>query len=138
MTTINHYKSNLRDVVFNLFEFFKIQDTVLGQEPFTAIDEETSKEILANFSRFCEDELAVSFAEGDRTPLTLSEDGDVTLPAGVREALDKYYDGQWNLIEYPEDLGGYGAPRSLQWSCFEFLSGANPPVGFYLLGNFMG
>ena len=68
----------------------------------------------------------------------MSEDGDVTLPKGIREALDKYYEGQWNLIEYPEDLGGYGAPRSLQWSCFEFLPGTNPPVGFYLLGNFMG
>lgn len=138
MTTINHYKSNLRDVVFNLFELYRIQDKVLGHAPFTAIDEETSKEVLGTFAKFCEEELALSFAEGDRTPLTLSEDGDVTLPAGIKSALDKYFEGQWNLIEHPEDLGGYGAPRSLQWSCFEFLSGANPPVGFYLLGNFMG
>lgn len=138
MTSINHYKSNLRDVIFNLFELWNIQDSVLGHAPFTAIDEDTCKEVLATFSKFCEDELATSFAEGDRTPLALSDDGDVTLPAGVRYAMDKYFEGQWNLIEYPEELGGYGAPRTLQWSCFEFLSGANPPVGFYLLGNFMG
>ena len=138
MTTIKHYKSNVRDVEFNLFELYKIQEKVLGNAPFTAIDEDTSRDVLSNFAKFCEDELAVSFAEGDRTPLTLSEDGDVTLPPGIKSALDQYFEGQWHLIEHPEDLGGYGAPRSLQWSCFEFLSGANPPVGFYLLGNFMG
>lgn len=138
MTTVNHYKSNLRDTLFNLFEVHKIQDTVLGHAPFTTMDKQTSEEVLSAYSRFCEQELATSFAEGDRTPLTLSDDGDVTLPPGITLALDKYFDAQWNLIEQPESLGGYGAPKSIQWSCSEFQSGANPPIQSYILGNFMG
>ena len=138
MTTINHYKSNLRDVYFNLFEFWKIQDNVLGTAPFTSIDEDTARDVLSAYCTFCEDEMAPSFAEGDRTPLILSDDGDVTLPAGIREALAKYFEAEWHLIEQPEELGGYGAPKVLQWTCFEFLAGANAAVGFYLLGNFMG
>ena len=64
MTTINHYKSNVRDVEFNLFELYKIQEKVLGQAPFTSIDQDTCKEVLSNFARFCEDELAVSLLRG--------------------------------------------------------------------------
>lgn len=138
MTTINHYKSNLRDIYFNLFEFWKIQSNVLGTAPFTSIDEDTARDVLSAYCTFCEEEMAPSFAEGDRTPLTLSDDGDVTLPPGIREGLAKYFAAEWHLIEQPEELGGYGAPKVLQWTCFEFLAGANAAIGFYLLGNFMG
>ncbi|MEC9466199.1 MAG: acyl-CoA dehydrogenase [Myxococcota bacterium] len=137
MSTINHYKANLRDGYFNLFEFWKIQEGVLGQEPYTTLDEQTCRDVMATFAKFCEEEMAPSFVEGDRTPLTLSDDGDVTLPEGLITAMNKFFEGEWHRIEHPEHRGGYGAPKSLQWACFEHLVGANPPLGFYLLGNFM-
>ena len=37
---MGHYKSNLRDIEFNLFEVLRRQD-LLGQEPFTELDEQT-------------------------------------------------------------------------------------------------
>ena len=40
MSTANHYKSNLRDTFFNLFEVLRIQEKVLGNGRFTALDEE--------------------------------------------------------------------------------------------------
>ena len=45
MTTVQHYKSNLRDVFFNLFEVLEIQKTVLGKAPFESMDEDTAREI---------------------------------------------------------------------------------------------
>ena len=136
MSNVHHYKSNLRDVFFNLYEFWKIQDSILGNAPFGAMDQDTTAEILTTFESFCTEEMATSFTASDRTPLKLDSEGNVTLPEPLIESMKLYYDNEWHRIEHPESIGGYGAPRSIMWSCFEFLAGANPPIAFYLLGNF--
>ena len=43
---MSHYKSNLRDIHFNLFELLGRQD-ILGAGPFEEMDVDTAKEILA-------------------------------------------------------------------------------------------
>ncbi len=136
MSSERHYKANLRDTLFNLFEFWRIQDDTLGHGPFANVDQDTSVEILSTFEKFCTEEMATSFTASDRIPLKLDDEGNVTLPEALRKSIETYYDNEWHRMEHPESLGGYGAPRSLMWSCFEFLAGANPPIAFYLLGNF--
>ena len=42
----NHYKPNLRDTLFNLFEFLEIGKTSLGKKPFGDLDEETARQTL--------------------------------------------------------------------------------------------
>ena len=42
---MTHYRSNLRDVEFNLFEFDRIQERFDG--PFAQMDEPTARAILA-------------------------------------------------------------------------------------------
>ena len=42
---MGHYKSNLRDIEFNLFEVLRRQD-LLGREPYPDVDEETARGIL--------------------------------------------------------------------------------------------
>jgi len=37
MSTIHHYKSDLRDTYFNLFELLRIQDTTLGHGRFAGL-----------------------------------------------------------------------------------------------------
>ena len=44
--TLSHYKTNLRDIEFNLFEVLG-RDEVLGTGPFAEVDGETAREILA-------------------------------------------------------------------------------------------
>ena len=39
---MGHYKSNLRDLEFNLFEVLRRQD-LLGREPYPDVDEETAR-----------------------------------------------------------------------------------------------
>ncbi|MCP4448058.1 MAG: acyl-CoA dehydrogenase, partial [Myxococcales bacterium] len=137
MTMIDHYKSNVRDIFFNLFEVLDISETTLSKEPFTGMDEESVREAIAGLDTFVKGELAPSFAESDRVPLKLDEDGNVTLPPGLRKSIDAYYRDEWGQLELPEHLGGFGAPPSVSWAAFELVTGANPCVGFYLLGNFM-
>jgi alkylation response protein AidB-like acyl-CoA dehydrogenase len=137
MSSNQHYKSNLRDIQFNLFEFQKVQDFALGKGPYTNMDFETSKDILTNFEAMCRDEFSTSFVESDRVPLKLDSEGNVTLPEGLIKTIDLFYEQQWNLLELPEHLGGYGIPRSVYWASFELIVGANPAACFYLLGNFI-
>ena len=134
MSTPNHYKPNLRDLFFNLFEFLDIGRTSLGKGPFGDIDETAARQALETFAQVCTNEMAPSFAESDHTPPVL-ENGQVTLPPGLKHAIKSYFDSGMNQFELPPHLGGLGAPPSLSWAAFELLVGANPPVAFYTLGT---
>ncbi len=137
MTTSAHYKSNLRDTFFNLFEVLDIGRTTLGKGPFASMDADTAREALVGLEEFVQQHFAPAFVEGDQVPLTLSASGDVTLPPGMKKALAAFYEGGWNKLELPEHLGGYGAPPSVAWAAFELLAGSNAAATFYILGNFM-
>ncbi len=137
MTTVDHYKPNLRDTFFQLFEVLEIQTTSLGKGPFASMDEDTARASLEGFLEVMQSAWAPSFAEGDRVGATFDGKGNVTLPPGFKKGLDAYYSGGWNKLELPENLGGYGAPPTVQWSAFEMMAGANPSICFYVLGNMM-
>ena len=137
VTTVDHYRADLRDTCFQLFEVLEIQKTALGEPPFESMDEATARASLEGFLEVMQETWAPSFVSGDRDGATFDGQGNVKLPAGYIKALDAHYGGGWNKLELPEHLGGYGAPPSLQWAAFEFMAGANPAICFYVLGNFM-
>lgn len=137
MTSSSHYKSNLRDIFFNLFEVFEIQRQTLGQAPYENLDEETVRDSLKMFETLCVEEIASSFAEGDEVPLKLDDNGNVHLPEGVKKSMAAFFDGGWYSFDLPEELGGFNAPRSVYWSGFEMLVGANPPIALYLFSSFL-
>ena len=64
---MSHYKSNLRDIEFNLFEVLN-RDDVLGSGPFEEIDGETARSILAEVDRLAREDLAASYEDSDRNP----------------------------------------------------------------------
>jgi alkylation response protein AidB-like acyl-CoA dehydrogenase len=135
VTTVDHYRPNLRDIFFQLFEVLEIQGSVLGKPPFESMDEATARASLEGFLEVMQATWAPSFAAGDREGATFDGQGNVKLPAGYLKALDAYYGGGWNKLELPEHLGGYGAPPTVQWAAFELMAGANAAVCFYVLGN---
>jgi hypothetical protein len=137
VTTVDHYKPNLRDTLFQLFEVLTIQSTALGKPPFDTMDEDSVRAALEGFLEVMLSSWAPAFAEGDRIGATFDGRGNVALPPGYHKALAAYYDGGWNKLELPEHLGGFGAPPSVQWAAFELMAGANPAVCFYVLGNQM-
>jgi alkylation response protein AidB-like acyl-CoA dehydrogenase len=133
-----HYRSNLRDVEFNLFEFLEIQKDVLGRGPYADMDEATARETLRAYEVFCRNELAKSYASSDREGLKFdAETGAVTLPEALTAAYHKWYEQGWNLLGIPSDMGGTGAPPSVTWAAFEFGAGANANLQFYLFGAFL-
>lgn len=131
-----HYKSNLRDTLFNLFEVLDVQSTTLGHGPFAALDEETAREALKQSEKLVLAELQQSFVESDRVPLEFDGKGNVKVPAGLAKAYEAFYEASAHLMTLPEHLGGMGLPPSINWAAFEFVAGGNAPLAFYLFGSF--
>ncbi len=137
MSTEHHYRSNLRDLFFNLFEFLDVGRTSLGRAPFDALDEGTARESLRAIEQVCSTEVAASFADADRHPARMTDDGRVVLPASLQRSLQAFYDGDWHRFSLPQHMGGVGAPPTLAWAGFELVSGANGAAAFYLSGPMM-
>ena len=134
---MSHYKSNLRDIEFNLFEVLRRQD-VLGKPPYQELDEETVHSMLAEVNRLAVGPLADSFAEADRNPPVFDPaTGTVTMPDAFKRSYRAFMDAQWWRLDVPPGLGGTGAPRSLHWAVAELVLGANPAVWMYASGPSM-
>lgn len=134
---MSHYRSNLRDIFFHLFEVLEIQTSSLGKPPFDAMDEDAARAALGGFLEVLQATWSPGFVPGDREGAVFDGKGNVKLPAAYHKALDAYYRGGWNKLELPEHLGGFGAPPTVRWAAFELMAGANPSVTFYVLGNVM-
>ena len=104
---MSHYRSNVRDLEFALFEVFGRGD-VLGHGPYEAVDTDTAKEMLHEVARLAEHELADSLLDSDRNP--------------------PVYDPKTCSVTMPE-LGGTVVPPSLRWAVNELILGSNPAVG---------
>jgi len=131
---VSHYKSNLRDIEFNLFEVLRRQD-VMGAEPYGEFDEETARGILDEVNRLAAGPLAESFVDADRNPPVFDPaDGTVTLPESFRRSFRAYMDAEWFRLDLPTEIGGSGAPRSLYWAVAELILGSNPAVWMYSSG----
>jgi alkylation response protein AidB-like acyl-CoA dehydrogenase len=131
---MGHYKSNLRDLEFNLFEVFGT-DRVLGTAPFTEVDEDTARGLLAEIDRFAREELADSFAEADRNPPVFDPaTHSATLPEAFKKPFLKMMSAEYWRMDLPEGMGGTTAPRALWWSAAELILGANPAAFMYAAG----
>ncbi|GAA0679697.1 acyl-CoA dehydrogenase [Kitasatospora atroaurantiaca] len=131
---MGHYKSNLRDVEFNLFEVFG-RDQVYGTGPFADMDVETAKNILSEISRLAENDLAASFIETDRTPPVFDpETNTAPIPAAFKKSYQTYMDAEWWRLGIPEEIGGQVTPSSLIWAYAEQILGSNPAIWMYSSG----
>lgn len=126
---MGHYRSNVRDLEFNLFEVLRTQEH-MGAGAFADMDESSARAILQEANRYAVSLFADSFVEGDRIPPRL-EDGEVRIPAAIKRSLDGYFDGEWHRLNLPERLGGFGATRSLGWAVTSLFLGANPVIVGY-------
>jgi alkylation response protein AidB-like acyl-CoA dehydrogenase len=134
---MGHYKSNLRDLEFTLFEVLRVQDR-MGVGPFAEMDPDTARYVLAEVDRVARGPLADSFAETDRHPPTFDpETHSVTVPEPFKESYRALWDGEWYRLDLPSELGGYGAPHTLRWAASELMLGANPAVFMYMSGPSM-
>jgi alkylation response protein AidB-like acyl-CoA dehydrogenase len=130
---LSHYKSNLRDLEFNLFEVNRIQDYP-GTGEWADVDEATARDILAEVERLAREDFAASYIDQDRIPLVL-EDGEVHLPDSVKAGVRVYRDGGWDRLTVPAEMNGNPVPPSLAWATQELQLAANTTVAWYSGGG---
>jgi alkylation response protein AidB-like acyl-CoA dehydrogenase len=131
---MSHYRSNLRDIEFNLFEFLG-RDRVLGAAPYADLDGDTARSILAEVERLATDVLAPALTDSDRHPPVFdAATGRATLPESFKKAYGAYIDAGWWRLGVPAELGGTPCPPTLYWAVAELILGANPAVWMYSNG----
>jgi alkylation response protein AidB-like acyl-CoA dehydrogenase len=131
---MGHYKSNLRDIEFNLFEVLG-RDKLYGTGPFAEMDVETAKDILSELARLAENELAESFADTDRNPPVFDPDTNTApVPDTFKKSYQAFMDSEYWRLGLPEEIGGTTAPATLIWSYAELILGSNPAIWMYSSG----
>jgi len=131
---MGHYKSNVRDLEFNLFEVFGVQER-LGKGVLADSDEDTARGALAELNKLATGPLADSFADADRNPPVYDpKTFSATLPESFKKSFQALWDGEWWRLSLNNDMGGLGIPPSVQWAAAELILGANPPLFMYLAG----
>jgi alkylation response protein AidB-like acyl-CoA dehydrogenase len=134
---MGHYKSNVRDLEFNLFESLALEK-VLADDAFGDLDGDSVRQMLSEAARLAEGPVAESFAESDRRPPTFDPDTHVvTLPEPFKKSLNAWRQGEWFRVGLEESVGGVPAPSMVQWAINELVLGANPAVFMYMAGPFM-
>ncbi|WP_328645447.1 acyl-CoA dehydrogenase [Amycolatopsis sp. NBC_00348] len=131
---MGHYKSNVRDLEFNLFEVLGVQER-LGKGVLAESDEETARGVLAELNKLASGPLAASFADADRNPPVYDpKTFSVKIPESFKKSYQQLLDGEWWRLGLTEDLGGFGLPPTVQWAASELILGANAPLFMYLAG----
>ncbi|MFO7194182.1 MULTISPECIES: acyl-CoA dehydrogenase [Thermocrispum] len=133
---MGHYKSNVRDLEFNLFELLRIQE-YLGKGPYAEADSDTARAVLTEVDKLVSsDVIAQATVDTDRNPPVFHPDRfDVTMPESMKKAYRATLEAGWDRINLPSELGGFGIPPSVAWAVAELFTGSNPALYFYLAGK---
>ena len=131
---MGHYKSNVRDLEFNLFEVLELEKALATGE-FGDLDGESVRQMLDEAVRLAEGPLAESFADADRNPPTFDPAAHtVSLPESFKKSLRAWQQGEWFRVGLDEHVGGVPAPSIVAWSINELALGAQPAAFLYLAG----
>jgi alkylation response protein AidB-like acyl-CoA dehydrogenase len=131
---MSHYKANLRDIEFCLFDLLGAEK-ILGTSVFSELDRDTTMGMLDEMKRLTENDLAASFVDGDRIGTDFNKaTGDVKLPESFKKSYKAYVDGEWWRIDAPVPLGGTKLPASVRWAIAEMVLGSNPSIHIYASG----
>jgi alkylation response protein AidB-like acyl-CoA dehydrogenase len=134
---MGHYKSNVRDLEFNLFEVLQLEK-VLTTGEFGDLDVDSVRQMLEEAARQAEGPLAESFADGDRNPPVFDpETHTVRLPEAFKKSFRAWHAGEWYRVGVPEEIGGVEVPAAVEWAINELALGANPAAFMYQAGSKM-
>ncbi len=132
---MSHYKSNVRDLEFNLFESLAL-GPVLDGGAFGDLDTDTVRTMLAEVRRLAEGPLGASHHVGDRNPPIFDpHTHSVRLPEAFKTSYRALRESGWAGVGMVEELGGLGAPSAVAWAISEMILGAAPAAFIYATGT---
>src|ERR1700722_3247676 len=134
---MGHYKANLRDIEFNLFEALAL-GAVLDSGSVGELDSATTREILTEVARFAQGPVAESFVAADRTPpVFLPDQHTITVPDPIRATVQAIWDAEWWRLGVAPEIGGTAVSRTIVWAVLEMVICASPGMAdiLFTLGN---
>ncbi|MFC4375917.1 acyl-CoA dehydrogenase [Nocardia halotolerans] len=135
---MGHYKANVRDIEFNLFEVLGL-DKLLDTGAYGDLDSDTVCQLLDEVKRLAEGPIAETFAEADRHPVVYNPDTfDISVPEPLRKTIAAVHEAGWYRLGMPEGMDGTPAPNVLLWAINELIICANPSASFFNMGPLMG
>jgi alkylation response protein AidB-like acyl-CoA dehydrogenase len=134
---LGHYIANVRDLEFNLFEVLDV-GAVLGTGPYSDLDVDTARTMLAEVARLAEGPIAESFAFADRNPPVFDPaTHSISVPDELAKTVQAIKEAEWWRLGLSEEIGGMAAPPPLAWAVNEMIFCANPSACFFNLGPVM-
>lgn len=131
---MGHYKSNVRDLEFNLFEVLDLEKP-LSEGTWGDLDADTIKNMLSEVARLAEGPLGEAYADADRNPPVFDpETHEATLPESFKKSFRAMWDAEWYRMGLSEEIGGVPVPRSVVWAISEMMLGAQPAAFMYQAG----
>ena len=126
------YNAPLADMKFILNDVFNAEQFWQANENLAHIDAATAEAILEEMAKFAQNVTLPINRTGDEEGVTFSN-GNVTTPAGFKEAFKQYAEGGWIGLGADEEWGGQGMPKMLTVLADEMLFATNPSFLLYPL-----
>jgi alkylation response protein AidB-like acyl-CoA dehydrogenase len=124
---------DLRDIKFQLFEVFKIGETLLGKGRYADYDADTCNMVLDQAAKFAEQEIAPSYPdEVHRKPVEATwKDGKVTTPEAYKRLYKLYCEGGYMATADQPEVGGQGFPAIIAAACSNMFLSCNQAFLMY-------
>lgn len=111
------FKAPLDDILFTL-------DHVAGAARLPDWDADLAREVITQFARFAEGEVAPADEISDQTGCVL-DNGRVRMPPGLVAAYAGFVDQGWAALALPEEAGGQGLSGPVAGAVTEIFAGAS-------------
>ena len=124
---------DLRDIKFQLFEVFKIGETLLGKGRYADYDVDTCNMVLDQAAKFAESELAPTYPdEVHRKPVEATlKDGKVTTPEAYKRLYKLYCEAGYMATADQPEVGGQGFPAIIAAACANMFLSCNQAFIMY-------
>lgn len=124
------YKAPLQDIQFVLDDVFNADQLWSSMTATSEVNMELASAIFEEGARICEGELFPLNRSGDEEECQY-HDGEVTTPAGFKEAYSTYAESGWVGLSGDVNYGGQGMPKMLTVMFEEMLYASNTSFALY-------
>ncbi|MCT8090759.1 acyl-CoA dehydrogenase [Acinetobacter sp. ANC 4216] len=126
------YNAPLADMKFILNDVFNAEQFWQANENLAHVDAATAEAILEEMAKFAQNVTLPLNRTGDEEGAKI-ENGNVTTPAGFKEAFKQYAEGGWIGLGADAEWGGQEMPKMLTVLSDEMLFATNPSFMLYPL-----
>ncbi|MDT3678332.1 MAG: acyl-CoA dehydrogenase C-terminal domain-containing protein [Burkholderiaceae bacterium] len=124
------YTPPLRDMQFVMHELLDAETTLKTLPPYADTGRELIDQVLEEGGKFCSEVLFPLNRSGDEEGCHWN-DGEVTTPAGFRDAWEQFKAGGWPTLTCDPEFGGQGLPMTVGIAFQEMMNSGNQAWTMY-------